>query len=387
MTILIIYATFILLVVVLLLVNAYFINEIISKQRSQKKLDEQLLVIEPIMKKHLKTDIDKIKKSEIETLKAVVLTKKGLEAFNVWCQNYINEYGFTDNFKSYVDLIIDYKRLLENKIVRERYRNSYVLYLLSLYKLDSKETFDYAFNLLEDKSLYSRNNALRVIQNSKDEIDMVRALNIVDKSTHFFNDKIIIDFLTEFAGSRRSLNDLLVKKFDVYSERIKKLLIEYFINTKDNSINIQSHMYDLLKKNENTELVIASTKYFGKVINEKAKDLIMKNLDSEQWEVRAISGKVIEFYYDELVILKLKQKLSDSNWFVRFNCALSLINVTEGVDRRQMIKLEDRYAREIYIYALFTKGLIDIDEYNELTNAKDTSDLKKVVSKLEKVGA
>ena len=389
MTVILIYATFILLVIVLLIVNIYFINEIIRKRNFNKKLEKNLLEIDPIIKRHLSyKDINKIDKKEINNLMTMVLSRKGLESFNIWCSDYIKKNGFTQEFKNYIDLIIDYKVLLGNRIVRERYKNSYILYLLSLYKIDTKEAFEYAFSLLDDKSLYARNNALRVIQNSKDETDIMKALNTINETEHYFNNKIIIDFITEFSGDKSAFHTLLIKNFEGFDTDMKKIFIEYFTNIGEEDSKVSGHMFNILKNSEILELVIAATKYFGEVINTEAKKLILKNLDSEFWELRAVSGKVIEYYKDEVIVERLEAKLTDSNWYVRYNSALSLINITNGKERDRMLKISDGFAREIYIYALFTKGIIDINEYQKLSkNIVDQKKSKDVINQKGKIFA
>lgn len=90
-------------------------------------------------------------------------------------------------------------------------------------------------------------------------------------------------------------------------------------------------------------------------------------MDSKDWEIRAISSKVISKYESILAKEKLKKNLGDSNYFVRYNSAFSFIYMVEEQNViNEALNNEDLFAREIIIYAMHVKGLINFDQYNEL---------------------
>lgn len=367
MAVLLVYATFILFIIVLLIITIYFMRELITKKYRDKKISIQAKEIEKIFNRHLKNDdLKKIKKEEIEKLQELVLTKKGLEAFNICYNNYLLKHGTSEKLKNYIDLIIDYKIIHENNIVKERYKDSYILYLLSAYQITTKEALDYAMESLEHTSLYARNNALRVIENSSNEEDIIKALKIVNNTKYYYNNKILIDFITEFKGDKIKLTNALISKLESFNDRLQKIIIEYFTNTKD--INAKDKVLEILNSDKSLEITLAAIKYFGKVITKEAYKKILEGLDDKNWEIRAVCGKVIEKYGNDEVVEKLIEKLTDSNWFVRYNCALSLINLNNGNEKEVILQIDDNYAKEIYIYALFTKDIITITEYKKLKN-------------------
>ncbi len=367
MAVLLVYATFILFIIVLLIITIYFMRELITKKYRDKKISIQAKEIEKIFNRHLKNDdLKKIKKEEIEKLQELVLTKKGLEAFNICYNNYLLKHGTSEKSKNYIDLIIDYKIIHENNIVKERYKDSYILYLLSAYQITTKEALDYAMESLEHTSLYARNNALRVIENSSNEEDIIKALKIVNNTKYYYNNKILIDFITEFKGDKIKLTNALISKLESFNDRLQKIIIEYFTNTKD--INAKDKVLEILNSDKSLEITLAAIKYFGKVITKEAYKKILEGLDDKNWEIRAVCGKVIEKYGNDEVVEKLIEKLTDSNWFVRYNCAFSLINLNNGNEKEVILQTDDNYAKEIYIYALFTKDIITITEYKKLKN-------------------
>ncbi len=381
MTVLLVYATFIVLVFVLLIIITYFVNNLIRRNNFDAVVAREIEKMGKIFNNHMKKDdFKRLNKNQIKSLQETVLTKKGLVAFNTCYNNYIEKNGYSDKLQAYVDMIIDYRVIHNNHVVRERYKDSYTLYLLSLYKITSKEALDYAYQCLDHSSLYSRNNALRVIQNSTDESVIIKALKALHTTKYYFNNKIIIDFLTEFKGNKSKLTEALINDMDSFNEEIKLIIIDYFTSVSD--INAKSKIFEVLDSDYSLEFNLAAIKYFGKVISEEAYQIIFECLDDKQWEIRAICAKVIERYGNKRVIDKLKEKLSDKNWFVRFNSAISLINLNNGTEKEEILKIKDNYAREIYIYALFSKGIIRIREYNRLIEKvlqEDEKELKEML--------
>ncbi|MFA6753224.1 MAG: hypothetical protein WCR93_03000, partial [Bacilli bacterium] len=136
MTILIVYSTFIVLIIILLIIITYFINALIKKNHLDYVIAKELVKIENLFYKHMeKEDLKKLNKNQIKDLQEIVLTKNGLLAFNICYNNYIKKYGESYKLKDYVDMIIDYKVIHENHVVKEKYKDSYTLYLLFLYKI------------------------------------------------------------------------------------------------------------------------------------------------------------------------------------------------------------------------------------------------------------
>ncbi len=365
-----VYSIFILFVLNLLTIIFYIIRTKILDRTEKKRTERVMEKLTAKVAEHLKLeDFNEIPGKDISYIKKLVLTKMGLLAFNRIYTDYINTYGYDEKIKSYAALIIDYNVLLKNRIVRDKYRKSYILHLLAGYRINSPKVIEFAMECLESNSHYVRNNALRVIGNSGNVKSFLEAYKVISFSDKYFNNKMLLDLIDSFKGDKQSLNNALDDEFDSFSVEIQKVIIEYFTNVKYSGA--VKRLIDVLKSVSHVELKIAAIKYFSFVISNESYPLILGNADSEEWELRAVTVKVLEKYNKPETIDKLIERISDQNWFVRYNAALSLISLdTDNETIKKIFECNDRYAKEITLYAMFTKSLIDFEEYKKLLNIR-----------------
>ncbi|MDL2236522.1 hypothetical protein LJC56_01655 [Christensenellaceae bacterium OttesenSCG-928-K19] len=408
MTVNLVYIVFIGLIAVLAIVSIYFISDMVARRREGKKVDALTQELRSVFarflpdegephqdpekagwvirykekhphytperkqpgqvdaffrKQHSGADYD----DDIRQLKKQVMTKAGLQAFNTCYSEYVLAHGYTEKARDFAGMVIDYRVLQKNKVVRDKYRTSYILYLLAEYRIYTPEVEEFALRSLNDKSLYVRGNALRVIKNTGDIPLMAYAFETINKSEHYYNDKVLIDFLDSFAGDLDSLDDELIKLFDSMQEELRVLLITHFTNRRNNNPVILDKMLECME-DEDMEVVIAATKYFGWMYDKRAHDLILQNLGNEQWEIRAQSARVAQRGYGSpQMIDRLECLLGDGNWFVRMNSAYSFINMVEDEARiNAVLEGGDRYAREITMYVMFDRGKMDYDRYTQM---------------------
>jgi hypothetical protein len=176
---------------------------------------------------------------------------------------------------------------------------------------------------------------------------------------------MLIDFFDTFRGDYIALNLLLVENFDKFSLFIKRLIPAHFMNRRETSESVRSLLINHLS-DADKEMVIAATKYFGWVNDERAGPLIMKNVSHVDWEVRALSARISQRGYTIPGMLEaLRTGLSDRNWYVRQNCAFAYVATIGGERRsiRPIIDGDDRYAREVILYVMFTKGILGYELY------------------------
>ena len=353
-------------VLLLLLVNSYFLISLYVEKRKDSRIEKRKEEI----KKSLINIFEKNqtnKKEEIEKLKTCFNRKTDIQAFHYAVKEYENTTIYKDEVSNLLEEIVDIDKILRSGVVRKEYKESYALYLISEFNLGSQEAGEFALASLSKRSLHIRNNALHVINKNNDLNIMMRAIEMINDKEHYFNDKMIIDFLDNYQGNKEKLDNKLYMEMDRYHMNLKKNIISHFMNMNNGSQKIRDKMLDSIHQSDEKEIVISSTRYFYKIIDERAKDDIVKNMSSKDWEVRATSARVVSKYTGESIIDKLKQTLTDENYYVRYNSAESFLKV---VDRKvaidEAIKNEDRFARDILLYAMNTRGIISIDEYEEL---------------------
>lgn len=324
--------------------------------------------IKGIMERHLRyDDLNDIPEEEIKYLQKVTSKKIGLQGFLICYKNYLNENESQEQLREYANKILSYKTLLNNRIVRNKYRKSYILYLLAEFGINTEEVKEFAKNSLSKNSVHVRNNALRLIQNSGDVNLALEALDIVDKSEYYFNDKILLDFLDSFTGDRELLNHKLLNNMDKFSNRLKKIVIEYFSSNCIDDEEIKLKVLYHLINSKDKELLISSTRYFGRIFDDMALIYIIKNLNSPEWELRAVSAKVLSKYKREDVKQALFESIRDENYFVRFNCAFSYVDMeNEEVLKDLVNKIEDNNEREMLLYAMQSRNIIGYEEYKAM---------------------
>lgn len=370
MTVYLIYITFIIFVILLLIIGTYFMLALNMLRIRSKKVEVIASEVDSIMRKHMKYEsIEAIPNDEIEMLKRKVSTRNGLQAFFVCYKEYVDENGYIDKAKDYAARVLDYKVLLNNRIVRDKYRKSYILYLLGEFRINTKDVEDFAIESLDNSSIYVRNNALRVVRNSGNVPLLIRAIENIENLDHYFNNRVLVDLVDTFIGDKELLDEALLDNIDRFSVGFRKIAIEHFTNTLNDKDNTRVKILNTLSDSKEKELIIAATKYFGKIIDERARDYILTNLDSEDWEVRAISARVIAKYNNKDSRAKLLESLKDRNYFVRFNSAFSYIEMEEfeRVLDEVNSNMDDPYAKEITIYAMYSRKMLDYQEYKNMS--------------------
>lgn len=360
------YFSFIMFVLLLLLVNSYFLLSLHIEKRKDNKIKKRK---EEIKKSLLNIFENKVinKNDEVQKLKKHFNRKIDIQAFHYAIKECKSANIYKDELAQLLEEIVDIDKILKSGVVRKEYKESYTLYLISEFNLGNKKAGEFALSSLDKKSLHVRNNALNVINKNNDLAIMMRAIEMVNDKDHYFNDKMIIDFLDNYKGNNAELDSKLYLEMDHYNMNLKKNIISHFMNMNNGSQKIRDKMIDFIHQSDEKEIIISSTRYFYKVIDERAKAFIVKNMSSKDWEVRATSARVVSKYTGENIVNKLKQTLTDENYYVRYNSAESFLKVVDSeIAINEAIKNEDRFARDILLYAMNIRGIINIEEYQEL---------------------
>lgn len=376
MTIDFVLVSVILFFIIMVLTMEYLISKKISLRKTIKKINSLAENLLPIMTKHiLAENMTNIPESELSQIKKIIHSYIGIEAFNKVSSELVQAHGCPYKVNEYAAMVLDVNLLLKNNLIDggDALKIEYILYLFSKYKITREEAMEFAFDSLDVQSLSIRNTALTVIKNTKNPRHMINVYEIISKQGHYFNDKVLIDFVDSYNGDQRTLNEMLLKNIWKFNEQIQIAIIEHFINVKFEFGG--SDILTLIEKTSYKEAVIAGLKYFKIFPYDYAKNLINKSIVNDSYEVRAIAATALASYNYEESLKVLTRSISDSNWFVRYNSAFSILSLTKGNYKENsvienIINGEDKYAREIMIYALFSKDFINIETYNELIKNK-----------------
>lgn len=301
--------------------------------------------------------------------------------------------GRTNYFVVFNEIIIQLNKDEENKKYTKQYvlyfeeeilkmvrkyekkdntKKTFIVNLLGEYRLNTYEINEFLFNCLNTKSIYLRVETLKSFSKIGNTKNFLKALEFISNEKKYVNSKILIDILDIFNGDFEGFDKALLLKFDTFNQYIQKDIIEHLRNrkvefVKDKIINI------LKDESLDKEVRISAIKYFSKIYYKHAKVEIKKLLNHKEWEYRAISASTLGKYKEEDIIEALLGSITDYNWHVRYNSAISLLNFNEANIINKVIEKNDKYSIDILLYAMLNQGKISYEEYLKKTGKLEVS--------------
>lgn len=214
-------------------------------------------------------------------------------------------------------------------------------------------------DLVRNQNLYCRENAMEALYSIGDVDAVISGLILIDKNEGFHHAKIITDGLQDFAGNRSALDERIWQRLGSFSEEMQVALLDYF---RFNSGNHCEKMLEIMEDEDSPdELRYSCIRYFGRYRYEPAYSCLMsfaRMKDKNSWEYAAIAATSLATYPGEKTTAILRELLTSSNWYVRYNASQSLERL--GIDYLDMIDIiesDDRYASEMVRYRLDQRSL------------------------------
>lgn len=260
--------------------------------------------------------------------------------------------------KYLVDTFHVFEYLTHRYISKDTLKIAYFPYILHKYNIlkhyESERLTDALLNLLRSFNVYCRENTLKALYSMQNPDIVVTSLKIIDQNLSFHHPKLICDGLMFYTGDKEVLKEKLFEGFKAFSVQMRVNILNYF---RFGNVRCDDEMLALLKNEKNNdEIRYSAIRYFEKFPSEEAKPIIWnlaENLEGRTWEYQTIATSALKSYPGDVTFRILVKNLSNSNWHVRQNSAMSceklgytyqdLINVFDG---------NDRYAREIMRYRL-----------------------------------
>ncbi len=277
--------------------------------------------------------------------------------FNEDKENYKFTRIYISNFEAFVEKFIE-----KNKKKDETIR-AYCTVVLGEFKLSNYQINSFLIKSLNTNSMYLRVSALEAISKIGNLNNFLEAIKYISDNDHYINSKILIDILNQFDGDKHLLNKALIDNFNIFNNEFKKSIIEHFKNNKVEFV--KESLLEMLKdENSQKEVRISIIKYFSKINDKLAQEIIIKLLNEGDWEYRAVSASALSNYKGEKVINVLLKSITDKNWYVRYNSAISLLQFNNDIVDLVFLK-EDKYSKDIIFYAMFMENRISYEEYLE----------------------
>ena len=278
-------------------------------------------------------------------------------------KNSIREY-----FKIALPYIMRIKESDKNMHYSEK---SYRLMLMGEFRQSTEKITDVLLNSLDDESFDVRTNALRALSLIGNVYSFNEGLMIACKGEKYFNTRHITEMLGSFEGDKEKLRQRMMECFydnpETYQSQVLAFLSDNsFCSSMDFILEYLPHHM------ENKDHVIACLRFFAACqFDERAEARIITILQNEDVELRAIAVKLAPKYFwkDQVIIEHLLGKgyLGSRDWYVRKNSAAALVQI--GLEKEEllaMLAIEDIYAKEALIYAMFDAGIMSYDEFAEL---------------------
>lgn len=203
---------------------------------------------------------------------------------------------------------------------------------------------------LDRSTVYCRENVLQALYSLGNADALIRAFQTFQENGWYHEPKLLSDGMLRFRGDK---NDLARRMWNQkWSEQMKTVLIRFMTR-------LEEDMSDLILPELSAghhELCFAAIRYFAVHINREAEPVLLKILQ-EDGDTAVAAAQTLANYPDETVKQALKQALRSRHWDVRRNSAESLMKMKLSKEEiSQLCSNEDRYAREMFIYVLESRG-------------------------------
>lgn len=275
--------------------------------------------------------------------------------FNNDKENYKFTKIYMSNFEVFIEKFINKNNKKDEAI------KVYCAVVLGEFKLSNYKINNFLIKSLNTKSIYLRVSSLEAISKIGNLNYFLEGIKYISDSDHYINNKIFIDVLNQFGGDQYLINKELMKNFDSFNTNFKKDIIEHFKNNKIEYV--KNNLIEILKSQSyGKEVKISIIKYFSVVNYEQAQEEIIKILKEYDWEYRAICASTLSSYKSAKSIKSLLEGITDKNWYVRYNSAMSLLEFDENIVEKALLK-DDKYSRDVLFYAMFMKNKISFNEY------------------------
>ena len=253
--------------------------------------------------------------------------------------------------------------LAEDYCRREEIEAAYFPYIIKKYRLlggaDDAPLKEVLLELLNEPSIYCRENAMQALYTSGDAQIIVRALRIIDASSLYYNTKLLADGLLNFNGDETQLAEALWAAFEDFKVWMQVTILNYF--RFSSGAHCERVLALLNDGARDDELRFSCLRYLGRYPYPPAyADLLRYATPSEnaRWEYAAIASSVLASYPGAETAAVLKRNLYHPNWYIRFNASKSLEQLGFGYrDLIDVIEGNDRYASEILRYRFDMRAL------------------------------
>ena len=244
-------------------------------------------------------------------------------------------------------------------------KKAYYAYMISKYSfLDDDFESKIAkvlVNYTLDPSVYCRENSLKALYSMKNIQTIVEAYLAMNSNKINHNTKLVTDGLLSFKGDKVALAEELWKHHVDFNVQYQVAFIDFVRMITDKFCD---RFYEILTENKtDNEVKYSIIRYFRKYRYKPIKEYlyyVINNQKDISWEYAALAASALDNYPCVETNTVLKEALTSSNWYVRYNAADSLLNLgLTYPELKDIYKGSDRFAKEMIEYKMQEYNIIN----------------------------
>ena len=250
-----------------------------------------------------------------------------------------------------------FAELAEKYLKKSQMEKAFFAWLVESFALCGKTEEDaLARNMLflvQEPSVYCRENTLYAIYKSGSQELVVRAYILMERRKIRHSRKLVTDGLLAFSGDRKALAEELWESWEFFDAHYQVAFID-FIRMVSGRFGMR--FFRLMESEPDREVKFAILRYYRKYRYPDAEKMLrgyVNNWCIDDWEFAAISALALESYPGEKTVRALVRGIKSDIWHVRNNSADSLLAIV-GVQRQQEIleQMEDFFGRSMLEYKM-----------------------------------
>lgn len=334
----------------------------------ERQLDRVSLAFAKKIRKHLKKK--SIVPEDIEYMQKELRKTQNLRAFDRTLSTM--SIKSPKKVRRYLDEMVPvFIRLAEDYGKRNDLQAAYFPYVIQKHEIfkgkNATGIITQMLKMVRSENLYCRENALQALYSIGNPDAVVKALQIIDSSENYHNNKMLCDGLLKYTGDKAKFERKLWAAFPLFGVNMQVAIIDYF---RFDSEECPEDMLQIMNDpNIDREVVYSCIRYFGKYPYEKAYPYLMafaQSSDNKDWACIAIAATALAMYPGDKTEAVLKKLVSNENWYVRLNASKSLDELGfDYISSIDIIESDDRFASEMMTYRLDQKKLKEGGEGNE----------------------
>ncbi|MCI8485431.1 MAG: HEAT repeat domain-containing protein [Lachnospiraceae bacterium] len=228
---------------------------------------------------------------------------------------------------------------------KDNVAKAYYAYILSFIKPKTKQVREFLKNCILSDSIYCVDNALLAYSSLGDVDIMIEAYLMMSKKNIYYDNRLVVEELANFAGSKEKLCKKLYQNFDKFNEQLRIGFLKFFRQCR---YDIRKELFEELKiKGLEKEVEIEMIRYFSKISYEEVASLLLEKLENNYYndfEYDVVMIQTLANYPSDKTIKVLKNALSSYNYHVRYNAGKSLSRMT---NLTKITGLTDPFAKDM----------------------------------------